>query len=69
MITTLTVAHASSIDLEGHLFKGLLGFCSYLRFLLLYLNLSTTLIRSAVTPIAVTSPPAPAPWMTRGLAP
>lgn len=28
-----------------------------------------TLIRSAVTPMAVTSPPAPAPWTIRGLLP
>lgn len=29
----------------------------------------STLRRSLVTPMAVTSPPAPAPWMIRGLLP
>jgi hypothetical protein len=34
-----------------------------------YCNNGNNLIRSAVTPIAVTSPPAPAPWMMSGLSP
>ena len=34
-----------------------------------YDNCESTLRRSLVTPIAVTSPPAPAPWMIRGLLP
>jgi hypothetical protein len=33
----------------------------FLLFCLVYFSLSTTLIRSDVTPMAVTSPPAPAP--------
>lgn len=56
-----------AVDLSegtGILFGNFLAFLWYFclpSYEELYLNLSNTLMRSAVTPMAVTSPPAPAP--------
>lgn len=45
--------------------------CDFVGWLYFYFYFSSlrTLTRSAVTPMAVTSPPAPAPWIMSGLSP